>query len=265
MRERGAGLDVQRLGCQARPWIASGASVRDALERIGKTGYEGAEVGYRLLAGMSTDEVEELLETQRLVLAGVHLALPWQDVDPAELDRVVDELVGFVEPLGAWVIASGQRALAAREPKGWDVANRALRRTGERLSEAGLKLCYHNHGWEFGVPGLFEALTDGLPLAIDVAHMARAGVEVVPWFEDHAERIEYLHLRDVSGGAWAPALGRGSLPVAACLAIAEHARWLVVETEPDPLHPSSSSSGCHSSTSTCRRARDTSEPGVRMP
>lgn len=229
--------ETRRLGCQTRPWIARGASVREAVQGVARAGYEGVEVGYKLLAGMTSAELARLLEAEGLVLAGVHLALPWHDLADADVEDAVGPLLGLVETLGAWVIASGQRDLATRGPEGWDAANRVLRRVHERVAERGLRLCYHNHGWELGVPDLFERLTEGLPLAVDVAHLARAGVELLPWFRGHAERIEYLHLRDVNGGAWAPALGRGTLPLSECLELARRARWLVVETEPDPLHP----------------------------
>jgi len=79
-----------------------------------------------------------------------------------------------------------------------------LNAAGKRCKEAGLRLCYHNHAFEFQpIDGttpfavlLQETKPDWVGLELDVFWVAVAGHDPVELLKRHAARIQLLHLKD---------------------------------------------------------------------
>jgi len=84
-----------------------------------------------------------------------------------------------------------------------------LNAAGEKCRAAGLRLCYHNHDFEFAPkPGgrpidtLLERMDRKLVgLEVDVFWVSTAGLDPVAWLHQNAGRVELLHLKDRARGA----------------------------------------------------------------
>jgi sugar phosphate isomerase/epimerase len=137
--------------------------------------------------------------------------------------------------------------------EGWQRIGRELGEIGNRLSDCGIRLAYHNHDVEL------RRLPDGLtaldhiflgagdrPLywQIDVAWLRRGGGDPLLWLEHFPGRIISCHVKDLapigqnlSEGGWAGTgygvIGWDSL-WAKC--IAAGAEWMIVEHD-DPSQP----------------------------
>jgi sugar phosphate isomerase/epimerase len=84
-----------------------------------------------------------------------------------------------------------------------------LNLAGEKCRRAGLRLCYHNHDFEFGPkPGgrPFEILLHRLDkslvgLEVDAFWVSMAGENAAAFIRQNADRVEMLHLKDRKPGA----------------------------------------------------------------
>jgi len=226
------------IGSQARPLIVQNESIDSAVRAIGRAGFEAIEIGYQVLKDEDPRHVRDSLAEAGLALAGIHVGLDLETLGGQPVETVLGPVARLAETLQSrCVVVSGNRRLAEGGAKEWSAANTVLLRAKEVCRDVGGELRYHNHGWEFTHPELYERLTDGLGLAVDVAHLARAGVEPLPWLAQRADRIDYLHLRNIEEGKWTPEVGVGEIPLRACLETCGELRSAVVEIEPDPLHP----------------------------
>jgi len=84
----------------------------------------------------------------------------------------------------------------------------ALNHAGEKVSEAGLHLCYHSHAFEYGgQPGhrpidiFFERSNPKfVNLELDVFWVSVSGNDPVEMIKAHGDRIRLLHLKDKAKG-----------------------------------------------------------------
>lgn len=147
------------------------------------------------------------------------------------------------------VISSGLLDWHVRTPAAYREAAASLNMIGRALRDAGLRLHYHNHDFEFlnveGAKTGMDLLLEGfdpacVSLCADVGWVWFAGVDSLAFMREHAARIGVLHLRDFKGKV-SETLGRGDIPLEAQLAAARelpNLRWVVVEQDPgcaDPL------------------------------
>lgn len=134
-----------------------------------------------------------------------------------------------------------------------------LNTAGQRIKEAGLRLCYHNHAFEFQpMEGttpfavlLQETKPDRVGLELDVFWVSVAGHDPVDLIQRHGDRIQLLHLKDkareiktqygedVPHSAFLEA-GHGSIDFAAILRAAAttgHVEHYFVEQDQTPGDP----------------------------
>ncbi len=205
------------------------------LARLAESGYAGIES--HPLPGLDG----AALAGCGLSCAGVHLAT-------GRLADDIDGVVADCRRLGArQVVTSGPRSWHQRGLDDWQETVRVLGRAGRHLADAGIRLLYHNHEFEFSpLPDgrlpfdlLVAGCTPGVcDLCLDAGWVWFAGGDPVALLREHASRIRSLHLRDFAGRT-AVALGEGRLPLADLLRAAPAGLdWLVVEQDPvsaDPL------------------------------
>ena len=129
--------------------------------------------------------------------------------------------------------------------------NEAGKRTWE---EAGIKLAYHNHGFEFdyidGVRG-FDILareTDPryVGLELDVHWAAREGVDAVELFKQYPGRFPLLHLKDITENGDFADVGAGTIDWARIFNHWELAGVDYGFTEHDSPQPDGITSACNS-------------------
>jgi sugar phosphate isomerase/epimerase len=168
-----------------------------ALERIG---YREAEV-----VGSTLESIWPSLKKTSLKPVSVHL-------DTALFTREQDKLPAALEDAGrrgfAYVVCP---YIAPKDRGGVDVMRRlgeTLNRAGELCRRSGLRLCYHNHAFEFE-PTPEGALLDVLmktadpklvALELDIMWSHVAGVDPADVLRRYGSRVALIHLKNVAEG-----------------------------------------------------------------
>lgn len=126
---------------------------------------------------------------------------------------------------------------------GWDAVIGRLQLVKQRLEGSGVALAYHNHTFELDVQPLplEQIAAAGIPLEFDIAWAHAAGVDPGEFLARHAGQVPLLHVKDVARVSDAPGmagwqtveLGRGAVPIAAALEVAQTAgvSWCLLEQD----------------------------------
>ncbi len=167
--------------------------------------------------------------------------------------------------------SSGRIAVAGRASKsdelddrGWRTMTDGLQRIAERLRAGGIHAVFHPHAGTYVETrdeiDRFCEMTDPalIGLCPDTGHLAYAGARPEDVFADYADRIEYVHLKDVDAAKLARVreqgidfvqavrlgmfveLGTGAVSIPAiveALRSREYSGWIIVEQDapPEPL------------------------------
>lgn len=222
----------------------------ETLQALDKIGYREVEVTQ---AGL--DRIWPALKKTRLKPVSIHidaaLLAPGKeaglDAAVADAKKRGFDFVAYPVMLPADRGAAGMRSFAAR-----------LNRLGVKCSDAGMKLCYHNHAFEFDprdgktpLEMLMESTDrEVVGLELDIFWASVAGHNPVALLERYAGRVPLLHLKDkpadqpvlfdqsVPPSAFKE-VGAGSIDIAAVLRAAEAAgvRHYIVEQDQTPGDP----------------------------
>lgn len=245
------------------------------LDQVAEAGYDGLELGPR---GFLPDRPEELaaeLAKRRLELSAANVMTPLADRgSTAELVRDAELTCELAGALGAsyYVIIDGitpdreRTAGRSEDAQRLDgAAWRTLTDTVQRLAEVAaardLVATFHPHAGtrvEFRdeVERLLEETDPALVrLCVDTGHSTYAGMDPVELCRTYADRLAYVHLKDLSvpvldgarrdkAGFWEAygrgvfcVLGRGSVDFVGlrrCLEDLGYDGWLTVEQDASP-------------------------------
>ncbi len=185
------------------------------LDEMARAGYAGTEISYNFPDDVAVLRSE--LESRNLQPAATFHAVDLRDSANHERafessDRVADRL----EQLGSDVLIlsdlpSPERlAVAGRvsgsdalDDAGWKAMSHGLNRIGERLLSRNMHAVFHPHVGTY-VETRSEidrlcAMTDPafVGLCPDTGHLAYAGADPEAVFADYADRVGYVHLKDV--------------------------------------------------------------------
>jgi sugar phosphate isomerase/epimerase len=204
------------------------------LKAIEEIGYQEVEVVYA-----SLDKIWPALKQTKLKAVSAH-------VDSAfffdESLGKIDEVAGVLKEKGFTYMVMPYVPPANRG--GLDVFKKfadILNKVGEKANAAGLKLCYHNHAFEFepmgGTTGLDLILKETqkslVSLELDIFWVSVAGHKPVELLKRYSDRVALLHLKDKAASLAAaqfnekvpPAtfkeVGHGSIDIPAVLAEAK--------------------------------------------
>lgn len=86
---------------------------------------------------------------------------------------------------------------------GWQRLHERLLHIKTLLLAEGLRFAWHNHDFEFamlpdGSRGIEHLLGEDIDFAMDIAWIAKAGLDPLPWLERYAGRIPVVHVKDVA-------------------------------------------------------------------
>jgi len=223
-------------------------TVRDAaredlagtLARVRESGFE--HVQWSGMPALPAEAVRRHLDKAGLTAIAGHTAL-----DPFEAD--FDAAVSFWRTVGVSDVAVGSMMPECRDTReGWLAGAGRLDAVGALLREAGMRLSYHNHAFEFEDFGdgvrkldLLYASTrpDALYAELDTAWVYAGGGDPAAYLRRYAGRCPILHVKDLAPGRdpdggyrFAP-LGRGVLDWGAIFAAARDAgvEWCVYEQD----------------------------------
>jgi len=201
------------------------------LKKVAKMGYSGVEfAGYY---GKSSQEVKKLLAELGLRVAGSHIS-------KEQIIQQTDEVITFEKELGNKYIVCPYADFNSLEE--WKEFAKDLQQAGKKLSEAGLKLLYHNHANEFvkfhNEYVLDILLNTGssefLQAELDTYWVEYAGVNAVHYMAKYHGRTPLIHLKDMSQSKKeSTELGNGVLDIRGIVQQAEknNVEWLVIEQE----------------------------------
>lgn len=258
-------------------WIRT-PSFPQMLDEMAATGYAGTEVSYNFPSDAAV--VRRELDARNLRAASTFHALDLRERSKhaaalAALLPIADRLRALGSDVlilsdlpspariavAGRVASDGSDGLSETE---WRVLAEGLDRAGEVLAQRGMRGVFHPHVGSY-VETRAEidklcALTDANLMALcpDTGHLAYAGVEPEDIFRDYADRIGYVHLKDVDAEKLARVraekidfvhavelglfvkLGSGIVSfqrIFAALRQAEYRGWIIVEQDapPDPL------------------------------
>jgi sugar phosphate isomerase/epimerase len=170
----------------------------EALERIAAVGYRAVEGG-----SFTKGTPDEIREKARL-LADLGLECCTTSIGREDLDEpgpVIEraQAAGVRHITAWWGPAEGEDQLKAEAER--------YNRAGEKIGEAGLKFCYHNHDHEFlrlvhRTPAIKILLEETDPDKVffepDLGWIAAAGCDPVQFLLENEGRIPAAHLRDLA-------------------------------------------------------------------
>jgi inosose dehydratase len=217
--------------------------VHHTVEAIAAAGYTGIELfdGNLLPFEESIDDFVSVVQANGLEIAGVYTGghFIYSDAQEDELARF-DRSIRLAAVAGArhYVIGGGAVRSTGRRAQDYETAGAFLDTVAERAQAAGLIPSYHPHLGSIAqapeqIDSLFAATSIGL--CADVAHIAAGGGDPVAVIRKYADRLAYVHLKDLNqeSNAFLP-LGAGDLDLNAIIAEvvdAGYHDWITVELD----------------------------------
>jgi sugar phosphate isomerase/epimerase len=188
----------------ARRWGVQLYTVREQITRDPKgTLRQIAALGYKELEVLqpTLSTVAPIAASLGLALTSVHLDGPTEKGEGFEAFLAQAKRVGLQYVVVAYIPPAEQPADRA----GFDAIAARLSRMARSATAAGLRLCYHNHAFEFGPDGTGMRWLDvlmrgtaeaGMQLQLDVFWASIGGVDPVALIRQYKGRIASLHLKD---------------------------------------------------------------------
>jgi len=252
------------IGYAAITW---GGQDRQAIDDIAALGFPGVQLRANAVKEFrSPAELRELLEKRQLRM--VALSSGSLRIDPSvEAEEIAKHTANarFVHDVGGLYLQ-----VVDERPKGCPVTAEAYGRVGQLLTEIGkrtadlgVSLGYHNHMGTLGESpeGVDQVLRGSDPryvkLELDIAHYLQGGGNPAKAIETYADRLLFLHLKDVetthTGANANPSyrfveLGRGRMDLPAvfeALRKINFRGWAIVELDrvPDAARSPKDSAG----------------------
>lgn len=236
-----AGSTLDRIGVQL--YTLRSDMEKDfagTLARVAAIGYK--EVEFAGYFGRSAADVRKILDSHGLRAPSAHIGTP--SALTKDWGKQLDDakVAGHDYLVVAWLAEEERRTLDDYR-KHADLFNKA----GETARQAGVRLAYHNHDFEFvrmenKIPYdiLLERTDPALvALELDLFWVTKGGQSPLAYFDRHPGRFELVHIKDMEAS---PAqrmvdVGSGAIDFARILAQREKAgiRHFIVEHDnPEP-------------------------------
>jgi sugar phosphate isomerase/epimerase len=173
----------------------------ETLQEIEKTGYREVEA---VMDGL--DKIWPALEKTKLKAVSLHAD---ESLFAPGREEALETVIGDAKKRGFEYLVFPY--LPPKQRGGLDTIRslaERLNKAGERCRAAGLKLCYHNHAFEFDnkerrVP--FDVLAETVDpklvhFELDIFWVSVAGLDPVQMLDRYSGRIPLLHLKDKAEG-----------------------------------------------------------------
>lgn len=188
---------------------------------------------------VSAAELKQLLDRYSIRAISSHVPL-------ADLRNDLDGVVAFNRTIGntTLVVPYLDQKDRPTDAAGWTALGQELGRISKRVRDKGMHLAYHNHDFELvdfngrtGLELLFDAAGPGLQTELDLAWVARAGLDPAVMLGKFHGRLFAVHAKDNAAKGQAEdeggfaAVGQGVLDWNAILpaAAAANVQWYIVE------------------------------------
>ncbi len=171
-----------------------------ALDKVHALGFHTVELAG--LYGKPAGELKAMLDARGLKAVAGHIAYDRLRDEPEGVAKEAKEL--GLEYIGtAWIAHKGAFTEAAAQE-----AAKVFNRAGEILAKQGIKLYYHNHGFEFEPQGdgtLFDLLMketkpEYVSFEMDVTWVVFPGQDPAKLLQKYAGRWSLVHIKDLKKG-----------------------------------------------------------------
>lgn len=216
----------------------------DILDRVADAGYDGVQIsgGFR---DASPGETLERIEENGLGVAPAHIGIELLEDDHESALADYRETLGAS---GAVVPYLGEEHFDSSVAV--DETAKRLSMLAADLAEYEWDLHYHNHAHEFvdlngrnGFEQFIDESGDDVLLELDVGWALVGGADPVALIEEYSDRIDVLHMKDMSTSEERGfrEIGDGDVDMAACAEAGREAGvdWLVYEHD-EPADPAAS-------------------------
>jgi sugar phosphate isomerase/epimerase len=210
-----------------------------------------ARIGYREVEGYGgvydkPAALARLLDRNGLTMPTGHFGITVLEAERPKVLEIANTL-GIRRVYAPYIAPE----LRPKSMAGYRKLGKRLAAIGEWLRSEGLGFGWHNHDFEFvklptgemPIDILFEA-APMMDWEIDVAWIARAGLNPVPWIKRHAGRITCVHVKDIARkgecldeDGWAD-VGQGTVNWSAAFAALKSSRtlhWIMEHDNPNDL------------------------------
>jgi inosose dehydratase len=240
-----------RIGYASITWNGDD---RQAIADIADLGYPGIQLRANVIPDWERRPraLADELAARRLTFVALSSGAVNIDADPqAETAAHVARAKFLHDCGGLYLQVTDQRPARALAAQDFERLGRRLTEIGKRTADLGIPLGYHNHMGTIGErPEEVERVLDAaderyVKFELDIAHYRQGGGDPAAAIRKHADRLLFLHLKDVKDRAGSPGgyrfveLGQGRVDVKAAIAALRDVKfrgWTVVELDavPDP-------------------------------
>lgn len=190
-----------------------------ALQRIRETGYDAVEFAAPLGSDFAAFGAR---------MREIGLDCPSAHAGLADLAERPGEVLAMAGALGCRYLVM---PYVLPDQRDWAAVIATLGAFARQAREAGLRLAYHHHDFEFQAAGgvrPFDRLVAGtdpdlVDFELDVYWLARAGEDPAAAIERLAGRVKLVHLKDMAPDGAMADVGSGTLDFAALIAAADAA------------------------------------------
>ena len=174
------------------------ADFEGTLKKVKALGYDGVE--FAGLFGHSAAEIKNMCKEIGLVPISAHVPFADMMKDP--------DILHVYQEIGCSYVVIPYLTPEYRPGQpGFAQVIDGAKMLGEKAKALGMKLCYHNHDFEFTkIDGEYaldilykEVAADLLQPQLDTCWVNVGGENPVDYIHKYADRIEILHLKDFSG------------------------------------------------------------------
>ncbi|WP_295804109.1 sugar phosphate isomerase/epimerase [uncultured Microbulbifer sp.] len=192
------------------------------LEAVAAAGYR--QVEFAGFFGREPAEIRTLLEAQGLTAPASHFPLEQMEADFASV-------IAQAKALGSQYVVLAWLEQGRRSAADYRKLVQNLNHWGRLCRDAGLRLAYHNHDFEFVETDGFipyQLLLDGsdpglVSFEMDIYWMHKAGQDPLDYFARYPGRFPLWHLKDATAAGTMADVGLGIIDFPALLAQAEKA------------------------------------------
>ncbi len=174
---------------------------KGTFQMIKDVGYDYVELNERNFSEKSPQQLKAILDEIGLPSPSSHI----------NYDRVIgetDAIIAAAKTLGAKYIVVPYMVDDQRSLEDWKRHSKAMNIAGEKFADAGLRLAYHNHQFEFDDLGggttameilLNETSAENLDFELDLFWAALASVDVPSLVLQGEGRFKLCHIKDLKG------------------------------------------------------------------
>ncbi len=211
-----------------------------AIAAVAKMGYQGVE-----FAGFydhSAEQVRKMLDDSGIKCCGSHTALDLMLGDNLAKTIEYNKVIGNKYLIVPWLDEDMRNSQEA-----WLKTAALFNELNEKVKPHGMKLGYHNHGFEFEMMDgqipwdiFFGNVSEDIIMQVDIGNAMSTGGDPIAALKKFPGRATTIHLKEFSATNPKAIIGEGDVPWAEVFSICETTggtEWYIIEEEKDVYPP----------------------------